>query len=582
MLRQVLLNIAFFVPFGVLTRHLLGWRARWCVLAALGVSLLIELTQLTGNWFSYPCAYRIFDADDLIANTLGGALGVALAPLARLLPGQHRAPAGEPQPVRPTRRITAMVVDVVSVLLVGAGIPLGVRIGLQLSGHDYAWQTEAIQAMATIGGIVVLLVIVPGATRATLGQHLVHLRPVRHDGGEPRWYQWLVRAIVGAGSFALLSLPGDIGLTSGTALLAPAWAVLSLVVVAAVDTRGVSGFASGLLVVDDRAPRDAPPRNGTDPRRLGSAVLVATASGYVLIAALVSLAALSPVIGTTIIGIVLVGLVLADLALVGYLVQTSLVTLRREGRSVMGALPLAAVAGVISPVVLLVLGRALDSDLVIVVAVGALAAAGHLALLLGAFAVYGAVYARVPAHPGADAIVVLGSRVFDDRVPPLLAARIDRGLQVLTAELDDGRRPLLVLSGGQGPDETVPEGRAMADLALRHGAPADLVRVEDRSRSTRENLLYSRDLVHADGGGDRLVVATNDYHAFRAAILARELDLDAQVVGAPTARYYFPAALLREFVGVLSRRPALHAGMLLVIAAAGAALAAVALRGPLG
>lgn len=44
----------------------------------------------------------------------------------------------------------------------------------------------------------------------------------------------------------------------------------------------------------------------------------------------------------------------------------------------------------------------------------------------------------------------------------------------------------------------------------------------------------------AEGRGTSLVVATNAYHAFRAAIIARELGLDAQVMGAPTARYYFP------------------------------------------
>jgi len=58
----------------------LGWRG--VAVFAAGGTLVIELTQLTGIWGLYPCAYRQFDVDDLIFNfagTLGGfALGRGL------------------------------------------------------------------------------------------------------------------------------------------------------------------------------------------------------------------------------------------------------------------------------------------------------------------------------------------------------------------------------------------------------------------------------------------------------------------------------------------------------------------------
>jgi glycopeptide antibiotics resistance protein len=74
---QVLLNVALFVPFGVA----LGWRrsAARVALWALATTLLIELTQLTGLWFLYDCAYRTFDVDDLWAGVLGAVLGCAVA-----------------------------------------------------------------------------------------------------------------------------------------------------------------------------------------------------------------------------------------------------------------------------------------------------------------------------------------------------------------------------------------------------------------------------------------------------------------------------------------------------------------------
>nr|WP_281497324.1 ElyC/SanA/YdcF family protein [Ornithinimicrobium sp. F0845] len=573
-LRQVVLNVALFVPLGMLVRHLFRWRPAWCVATGLGASLLIELTQLTGNWFVYPCAYRLFDTDDLIANTLGTAIGVALAPLARLVPGQHERPADQPQPVRPLRRLTGMAVDLVSVLLVGVGVPLSVRFALYFTGRDYEAHTVLIQVVATITAAVVLLLAVPASTGATLGQHLVYLRPVRPDGRRPGWHQWLVRCLTGAGGYVLLTLPEDAGVTA-FGQLGFAWAALSAVVVLFINTRGISGYASGLVVVDSREPDVAAgsAERGADPRSLSSAVFVVGALVYLGISVLLTISALSPVVGAGLAGAVAVGLVVANLVLVGYLLYTGLVVVHREGRGLGNLLSLLAVAGVLALIALLVTGLLLDLTWLIVPAVAGLALTAHIALLLGAFVIYGLAYARVPAQPGRDAIVVLGSRVYGHRVPPLLAARIDKGLEVLDAETAQGRRPLLVLSGGQGPDEVAPEGEVMGQYAVRAGADDELVRVEGRSRTTQENLTFSRDLLVAEGRGTSLVVTTNDYHAFRAAIIARELGLDAQVVGAPTARYYFPSAVLREFVGVLARTPVLHGTLAVLVVAVSGTLA---------
>ena len=65
----------------LLARHRL--RPSWAVLGGFGLSLTVELTQLTGLWGLYPCPYRQFDVDDLILNTTGVALGFALVRLAQ-------------------------------------------------------------------------------------------------------------------------------------------------------------------------------------------------------------------------------------------------------------------------------------------------------------------------------------------------------------------------------------------------------------------------------------------------------------------------------------------------------------------
>jgi glycopeptide antibiotics resistance protein len=72
---QVVFNVLMTIPFGMFLRYYLGLDGRKIVLFSFLLSLFIELGQLTGLFFLYPGSYRLCDADDLIANTLGGYLG---------------------------------------------------------------------------------------------------------------------------------------------------------------------------------------------------------------------------------------------------------------------------------------------------------------------------------------------------------------------------------------------------------------------------------------------------------------------------------------------------------------------------
>lgn len=76
---QVALNALLFVPLGAIV--VLGLRRSLAVavVVAFVCSLVIETSQLTGLWFIYDCAYRLFDVDDIMANTLGGGVGAAIA-----------------------------------------------------------------------------------------------------------------------------------------------------------------------------------------------------------------------------------------------------------------------------------------------------------------------------------------------------------------------------------------------------------------------------------------------------------------------------------------------------------------------
>lgn len=80
-LYQVLYNLILLLPLGVYLRYYFGKKFISTTLIVFLVSLFFEVTQLTGLYGIYPYAYRLFDVDDLIINTLGGALGYVITPL---------------------------------------------------------------------------------------------------------------------------------------------------------------------------------------------------------------------------------------------------------------------------------------------------------------------------------------------------------------------------------------------------------------------------------------------------------------------------------------------------------------------
>ena len=77
----ILFNLAMTMPLGYFLREYFHVSLKKTILLGFLTSLLYEVTQLTGLFFIYPRAYRIFDIDDLIINTLGAFLGYAVAPL---------------------------------------------------------------------------------------------------------------------------------------------------------------------------------------------------------------------------------------------------------------------------------------------------------------------------------------------------------------------------------------------------------------------------------------------------------------------------------------------------------------------
>ncbi|QBS43817.1 YdcF family protein [Nocardia sp. CS682] len=239
------------------------------------------------------------------------------------------------------------------------------------------------------------------------------------------------------------------------------------------------------------------------------------------------------------------------LVLAGLLMVNGGQMVRREGLRVANLLPLGLGIALLVPYVWLAVAIFTGDIWVVVILASVTMAVSYIGFLFASFLLYSLFYGALPYRPGMDAIVVHGSGLVGARVPPLLANRLDRAIEVYRAELAAGRRPLLITSGGKGSDEAVSEASAMASYLVDNGVPADAVVQEDRSTTTRENLLFTKRLLGERGESTRMVLVTSNFHILRTAILARRLDLDAEVTGSRTAFYYLPSAILREFAAIV-------------------------------
>lgn len=258
--QQLALNVLLFLPLGFFVRALFDRGIAVAIGAGALVSLSIELTQLTGVWGLFHCAYRVFDTGDLVSNTVGAALG-SLAALLVVRRGRGGGSATAARPVTSGRRLLAMLVDLATVSLTAAGLSVLVNTAiLALVGDEAVLAvSDAVAAGATLVAIGAQAVSVM-AGGVTLGERAVLIDVREHRA--PRWPWRAVRFLAGIGGYSLLALLGAAGGAAAAVL-----AVASLV--AAFTTRGHRGLAqavAGMDAVDRNAARESVPVvGGSEP-----------------------------------------------------------------------------------------------------------------------------------------------------------------------------------------------------------------------------------------------------------------------------------------------------------------------------
>ncbi len=121
-------------------------------------------------------------------------------------------------------------------------------------------------------------------------------------------------------------------------------------------------------------------------------------------------------------------------------------------------------------------------------------------MMMFIFAISAAINTYMPKRKKYDYIIVLGSGLIGDRVPPLLASRIDKGIEIYKKQLEKGHPAKIIFTGAKGADEKVSEGLAMWKYAKDKGIPIEHMIIEDQAVNTYENLSNSKKLLEEDYG----------------------------------------------------------------------------------
>lgn len=144
-----------------------------------------------------------------------------------------------------------------------------------------------------------------------------------------------------------------------------------------------------------------------------------------------------------------------------------------------------------------------------------------------------------------DIIFVFGAGLFGDRLSLSLKTRLDCAWQLAKRY----PKAVIIVSGGQGPDEWQSEASAMKNYLVKRGVDAGRIIMEECSTSTYENLLYSSQIYAFEHQKTALV--SNQFHIFRAEKIARRLGIEGYGAAAHLSSIALPVFYTREFFALL-------------------------------
>ncbi|QOY38423.1 YdcF family protein [Anaerobacillus isosaccharinicus] len=142
-------------------------------------------------------------------------------------------------------------------------------------------------------------------------------------------------------------------------------------------------------------------------------------------------------------------------------------------------------------------------------------------------------------------VIVLGAKLNGDVMSLSLYYRVREALHYL----EDNPKAKVIVSGGQGEGEWITEASAMATYFIENGIEENRIILEELSTTTFENFKFSRGKIGEEI--KEVVVVTNDFHLYRAMVIARRQGFEPYPLAAETPRVVREKLWTREYVAIL-------------------------------
>lgn len=145
-----------------------------------------------------------------------------------------------------------------------------------------------------------------------------------------------------------------------------------------------------------------------------------------------------------------------------------------------------------------------------------------------------------------NTVIILGCRV-KGSVPS--KALVKRCL-VAKEYMSKNKNAVAILSGGQGADENITEAECMEQILTSYGIEKERLIKEEKSTSTYENMLFSRQIINELNLSKNTAIATSEYHMLRAKIYAQKFGFVSSSLPAKSIPILRVAYFTREVFGI--------------------------------
>lgn len=155
---------------------------------------------------------------------------------------------------------------------------------------------------------------------------------------------------------------------------------------------------------------------------------------------------------------------------------------------------------------------------------------GILPLMATAVNIY--FYGRKNKVTNADAAIVLGAAVWENKPSPVFRERINHAINLYKR----GKVSSIIFTGGIGKDKEIAEATVGKRYAMARGVEKSDILIETKSQTTLQNLKNAKQVASSQDLS-KFIIVSDPLHLKRAVLMARDLGMNAYPSATPTTRY---------------------------------------------